>query len=104
MAGVMSIAEIGDVLAEYVQIGYAQAVKAYDEPKDRIRRSGIKSWLKYNDYDARVFERLVDNGMICARRMGTARNSPLYYSKEEIKRAFGALKVKRLMDGMVMDE
>lgn len=96
---VMDIAELGGILSEFVQAGYAQAVKAYDVTKDRVRRTAVSDWLRYNSYDVRVFEALERRGMIKSFRVGEGRNSPLYYSKEEIKRAFAYVKVKRVIDG-----
>lgn len=94
----MDISELGGILEEYVQRGYAQAVKAYDEPNDRIKKTNIKDWLKFNNYDFRTFINLEDKKMIKPFRIGESRNSAIYYSKEEIKKAFACLKVKRIID------
>ena len=65
----------------------------------KVRLKAVRDWLRYNSYDVRVFEALERSGLIRSFRVGEGRNSPLYYSKEEIKRAFAYVKVKRVIDG-----
>nr|WP_302585209.1 hypothetical protein [Paraprevotella clara]DAV71971.1 MAG TPA: hypothetical protein [Caudoviricetes sp.] len=83
----MDIQELNTVIADFVQVGYMQAVKAYEPPQDFVRVSEVKQWLKMMRIDIKRFNRLVSDGVIRATRKGTGRNSPLYYSKAEIKQA-----------------
>lgn len=83
----MDIQELNSVIADFVQVGYMQAVKAYEPPQDLVRASEIKLWLKMMRIDIKRFNRLVSEGVIRARRKGVGRNSPLYYSKAEVKQA-----------------
>ncbi|WP_130893125.1 hypothetical protein [Paraprevotella xylaniphila] len=83
----MDIQELNSVIADFVQVGYMQAVKAYEPPQDLVRASEIKLWLKMMRIDIKRFNRLVSEGVIRATRKGVGRNSPLYYSKAEVKQA-----------------
>lgn len=42
----MDIQELNTVIADFVQVGYMQAVKAYEPPQDFVRVSEVKQWLK----------------------------------------------------------
>ena len=74
------------------------AVQAYEPCQDTIRLSEVKKWLKMMHVDYKKFKTLVDIGIIKARRIGTSKNSPLYYSKLEIKQALAAVKVSNLIN------
>lgn len=87
--------ELGRLLTDYVQVGYAEAVRAYEPTRDLVRRSELLSWLKFIHADIDEFRRLEKRGDIRARRKGKADNSPLFYSKSEVKRAMALLRVYR---------
>lgn len=93
----MSFEELYSIIADFVQIGYMTAVQAYEPCQDNIRLKDIKKWLKMMHVDYKKFKTLVDIGTIKAKRIGTAKNSPLYYSKKEIKQALAAVKVSNLI-------
>lgn len=69
------------------QVGFMEAVRAYEPEQDLVRASKVKSWLKMANIEYKKFSRMVDSGMIHAKRKGTGKNSPIYYSKSEIKKA-----------------
>lgn len=77
-------------MAEYIstafQVGWMQATKAYEPTADMIRAAELETWCKATATDWRKVRVLMERGKIRARRMGTAKNSPLVYSKEEVKR------------------
>lgn len=85
--------ELFATIADFVQVGYMQAVKAYEPTNDNIRQSDVCNWLRLNLIDERQFKQLERKGLIKSFRLGTAKNSPLYYSKEEIKQAISTEKV-----------
>lgn len=84
----IDIHELNRIIADFVQVGYMQAVKAYDPPQDKVRKSEVKKWLRIANLDQRKFDRLVKAEIIKPFRVGTGRNSPFFYSKKEIKQAF----------------
>ena len=83
----IEFSELNDSLQRFVQVGFMEAVKAYEPAQDRLRLKDVKAWLKMMLIDYKTFKALVDRGAIKARRTGTAKNSPLYYAKKEIKQA-----------------
>lgn len=84
----MNIQDVNSLIADFVQVGYMEAVKSYEPCKDSIRKIEVKSWLKMMKMDLKKFDALTKIGIIKPFRKGEAKNSPLYYSKKEIKQAF----------------
>lgn len=91
----MDIQELSSVIADFVQVGYMGAVKAYEPPQDLIRLCDVKKWLKMNKKDFGKFNDLVKKDVITPVRRGTGRNSPLFYSKEEIIRSLAMADIGR---------
>lgn len=92
----MDIIDIGGIIADFVREGYNAAVKDYDPPQDKLRQAEVKKWLKFRKMDVKAFHELEKQGLIHARK-GAAVNSPLYYSKVEIQKAFATMRLNRLM-------
>lgn len=92
----MDIIDIGGIIADFVRVGYNAAVKDYDPPQDKLRQSEVKKWLKFRNIDFKTFKELEKKGLIHARKGGAA-NSPLYYSKVEIQKAFATMRLNRIM-------
>lgn len=92
----IDLTEIGSVISDFVRVGYNAAVKDYDPPQDKLRQSEVKKWLKFRKMDVKAFHELEKHGLIHARK-GKAVNSPLYYSKAEIQKAFATMRLNRLM-------
>lgn len=91
----MDIIDIGGIIADFVRVGYNAAVKDYDPPQDKLRQAEVKKWLKFRKMDVKAFHELEKKGLINARK-GSAANSPLYYSKAEIQKAFATMRVNNL--------
>jgi hypothetical protein len=89
--------EISNIISDFVQVGYMTAVKAYEPPQDMIRLAETKKWLKMMCIDIKRFKALVDVGVIKSKRIGKAKNSPLYYSKKEIKTALATANLSKLI-------
>lgn len=92
----MDIIDIGGIIADFVRVGYNAAVKDYDPPQDKLRQSEVKKWLKFRNIDFKTFQELEKKGLIHARK-GAAANSPLYYSKVEIQKAFATMRLNKLI-------
>lgn len=92
----IDIIDIGGIISDFVRVGYNAAVKDYDPPQDRLRQSEVKKWLKFRRVDFKAFQELEKKGLIHARK-GAAANSPLYYSKAEIQKAFATMRLNRLI-------
>lgn len=93
----MELAELGGIIADFIRVGYDTAVADYDPPQDVLRASEVKKWLRFRHLDYRYFGNFLKLGLIKARR-GTAKNSPLLYSKKEIVRVFATQKLIKLFD------
>lgn len=76
-----------NIMSQYVELGFMQAVKAYEPTQDELRQSELKDWLRMNRVDARKLKAWIEHGMVRPYRKGEGKNSPLYYSKAEIKEA-----------------
>lgn len=83
----MTAEDFSTMIKEAYQIGFMDAVRAYEPEQDLVRASAVKSWLRMMRIDWKQFNAAVDGGMIKPRRKGTGKNSPLYYSKADIKKA-----------------
>lgn len=92
----IDLTEIGGIISDFVRVGYNAAVKDYDPPQDRLRLSEVKKWLKFRKIEFKTFQELEKKGLINARKGGAA-NSPLYYSKAEIQKAFATMRLNRLI-------
>lgn len=93
----MDIQELNSMVANFVQVGFMQAVKVYDPPQDRVRKSEVKRWLRMANLDYDRFVKLVAKDIIKPFRIGKGKNSPLYYSKKEIKQAFSVASVAEII-------
>mgnify|MGYP000009438405 FL=1 len=93
----MNIEELQSIMIDSYQVGYMEAVKAYEPSQDFIRLSEVKRWLKMMKIDLKRFNVLVHKEMIKPVRKGDSRNSPLYYSKKEIKQALSMANVSGLL-------
>lgn len=91
----IDIIDIGGIISDFVRVGYNAAVKDYDPPQDKLRQSEVKKWLKFRKIDFKTFQELEKKGLIHARK-GAAVNSPLYYSKVEIQKAFATMRLNKL--------
>lgn len=84
------------LMADAVQIGYMEAIKSYEPAADTIRSSELKQWLKHMFIPWAKFAKLEKAGLIKSFRKGKADNSPLYYSKTQIKEALTTAKLAAL--------
>lgn len=89
--------DLCEVVADFAQIGYMEAVRTYEPPQDTIRKSEVYNWLKMMRVDFKTFNALVRKGLIKPRRSGTGVNSPLVYSKKEIKQALATARINKLV-------
>lgn len=90
----IAINELGGIIADFVRVGYNSAVADYDPPQDKLRLSEVKKWIKFRRLEFSTFQELEKQGLIHARK-GDAVNSPLYYSKAEIQKAFATMRLNR---------
>lgn len=95
---IMEIQELNAIIADFVQVGYMEAVKAYEPAQDAIRKNEVKDWLRMMCIDIKRFNLLVKKDIIKAFRKGKGKNSPLYYSKKEIKQAMSIVNINAFLN------
>lgn len=93
----MTIQELNSMISDFVQVGFMEAVKAYEPASDLIKLKEVKKWLKMMYFDYKKFDALVEKDIIKPVRKGSCKNSPLYYSKKEIKQAFAMANVCKII-------
>ena len=93
----MDIGDIHSIMIDSYQVGYMEAVKAYEPAQDLIRLRDVKKWLKMMQIDLKRFNILVSRELIKPIRKGESKNSPLYYSKAEIKQALSLANISSMM-------
>lgn len=93
----MDIQELNAVISDFVQVGYMEAVKAYEPEQDLIKKTDVEEWLKKMRMDVKKFHKLIKIEIIKPFKKGNSINSPLFYSKKEIKQAFSMVNVSRLI-------
>lgn len=83
----MTTDQISAFIADSIQIGYMTAVKAYEPTADELKQSDLKKWCQATFTDYKKLRRLIKAEIIKPHRKGDAKNSPLFFSKAEIKQA-----------------
>lgn len=101
----MTLGEVRSLIQDSVQIGVMQAIKTYEPVKDYVRAKEIRDWLKINNIDFSLFKKLENSGLISSKRVGEGRNSPIVYSKAEVKKAIQTHTICCFMaDGKITNE
>lgn len=83
-------------MARSIEIGYLQALQAIEPTADELRQSEAKKWLRTQNIKPCQFDAMVEEGLVRGRRKGDAVNSPIYYSKKEIKQALLICRVEEI--------
>lgn len=89
--------ELRSLLADFVQIGFMEAVKAYEPSQDLVRKNEVRKWLKMMLISEKDFKKLLNSECIRPMRKGEGKNSPLYFSKKEIKQAICMMKINNVL-------
>lgn len=84
---------IKNMVIDFTRVGFAEATRMYEPAQDKLRKAEVIKWCKMMYIDRKTFLALERQGLIKARLSGTAKNSPLVYSKAEIVKA---LSIKKL--------
>ena len=93
----MNIEDLQSTMIDSYQVGYMEAIKSYEPSQDSIRLREVKKWLKMMKIDLKRFNILVQKDIIKPFRKGQGKNSPLYFSKTEIKQALSVANVSRIL-------
>lgn len=97
MKTALTIQEIGTIVSDFIQVGFMEAVKSYEPSKDTIRENELIGWCKMLGIDKKRIKALVEAGIIHKKRNGEGKNSPIIYSKKEIKCAIATAKLNGII-------
>lgn len=101
----MTLVEVRRLIQDSVQIGVMQAIKTYEPTRDYIRAKELKDWLKLNNVDFGLFKKLETSGLVKSEKIGEGRNSPVVYSKAEVREALQTYTLCRMLaDGSITKE
>lgn len=89
--------ELYGIIRSYTQVGFMEAIRAYDPLQDKLRASEIKKWLKINHIPYKEFQGLVKRGIVVGFKQGKGKNSPLLFSKREIKEAIATAQLYKII-------
>lgn len=92
------LSELLDAVTRFVCVGFIEGVSVLQPSSDSLRKSELKDWLAVTCTDRDAFRKLEASGRIKARPTGPAKNSPLAYSKSEIKQAIAELRLAMFVD------
>ena len=92
----ITLHDIQTIIADSVQLGYMKAVKAFEPTADIIREKDLKVWCLANAIDIKTITKMITRGDIKKHRMGTCRNSPIGFSKTEIKELLTSVTIANL--------
>lgn len=73
------------------QLGVAAYIKATTPALDRIKRREVYRWFKSIGQKPALLDKMENDNMLKGARYGSAKNSPIYYSKLEIQAALNAI-------------
>lgn len=97
----ISLEQIQTLIIDAVQVGYMEAVKAYEPTADELKERDVQKWCKATFGNMTRIKRLMRAGVIKGYRKGDYANCALYYSKSAIKKA---LMTQRLSQFVADDE
>lgn len=92
----MTFTDIKQLITESVQVGYMYAIKSYEPTADMIRERELKKWCALNGIDGKTVNRMIAKGIIRKHRTGESKNSPVVFSKSEIKENILILSVSNI--------
>ncbi len=87
----LNYGDIQNLVADSVQLGYMRAVRSFEPASDNVKGTDLDGWCLAAGVDKETLTKLIKRGAIKKQRTGTARNSPIVYSKSEIKQAMLSL-------------
>lgn len=93
----MRLIDAQSLLIMVWEVGYMEAMRAFEPARDEIRKAELKEWLELVRIDKRDFRKMEKAGLIKGRKLGYGKNSPFIYSKTEIKKALATREATRLM-------
>lgn len=94
----LDLYQLKNIIADMVQVGCMAAIKTYEPTKDVISKREAVRWLEVMNIPSRVLREMEKEGLVIGKRKGAGKNSPIYYSKAEIKQALSTIKINKYIN------
>lgn len=93
----IKIEQIQSIITDAVQIGYMEAIKAYEPYTDELKEKEAQRWCKATFGTWANIKSLMRAGLIKGHRRGDFKNCAIYYSKADIKKALLAQRLSQII-------
>lgn len=90
---IVSVEDLNRIFIDGIEIGVMKALKAYEPANDHLRLADVKRWLEINHIDYKLFQKLVNKGLIQKHQLSPVKNSPFVFHKSEIKQALAVARI-----------
>lgn len=94
----LDLYQLKNIMADMVQVGYMKAVKCYEPTKDDVSSRELVRWFKTLHIDPSCISKMESEGLIKGSRRGSGKNSPIYYSRLEVKQALSAIDINKYVN------
>lgn len=92
----ISLQDLLGFVSQAVDAGIQGYINSREPRKDRIKQSDAKRYLEQQGYQTTALKRWVEAGMVKPIKHGSARNSAVWYSLTELKKAVCAVRLKKI--------
>ena len=92
----ISLQDLLDFVSQAVDTGIQGYIKSREPRKDRIKQSDAKRYLEQQGYQTTALKRWVEAGIVTPIKHGNARNSAVWYSLAELKKAVCTVRLKKI--------
>ena len=92
----ISLTDFQRLVTIAVDAGIQGFLKSREPQTDRIKQSEAKRFLVERGYQTTALKRWVEAGMVKPIKHGSARNSAVWYSLAELKKAVCAVRLKKI--------
>lgn len=94
----LDLYQLKNIMADMVQVGYMKAIKVYEPTKDNVSTRELVRWFKVLGIDPSYINKMESEGLIKGKRKGIGKNSPVCYSRLEIKQALATIDLNKYIN------
>lgn len=89
----ISVEAMKEIATDIFAAGMAQAVKMYEPIADWVKKDEITVWCVLNDINPKSVMALIKDGTIRGKHSGRGINTPVVYSKADIRKQIAIIKM-----------